>query len=285
MDNRLTYSIDNLTQHRHFCTFSVSDNHMLTTQEIVDNRRSNCADVPTDCFYQITITNGNMSQGAYLISNGKEFFKYAESDKLQKHPTIVSIGTDVPSCVKVCGNANHNRFHYIIEDVFRNTTIYDFYAPTKIALTKVIDSMKVNSADVEPRSLYKLTSTYNNKSYYFKTNEDSKIIYEPYTQEEIDWSGCGHGHGVALANPKVGTIYHFEAYRNDDDKRFKRNKLAEWDTLNVWIGGLSIFYLTRKLLYPNSAFLVYYASQEKNELVSRFDFVKAKEDGDVETSF
>lgn len=285
MNNRLTYSIDNLTQHRHFCTFSVSDNHMLTTQEIVDNRRSNCADVPTDCFYQITITKGDMSQRAYLISNGKEFFRYAENDKLQKHPTIVSIGIDVPNCVKVCGNANHNRFHYIIEDVFRNTTIYDFYAPTKIALTKVIDSMKVNSADVKPRSLYKLTSTYNNKSYYFKTNENSEIIYEPYTQEEIDWSGCGHGHGVALANPKVGTIYHFEAYRNDDDKRFKRNKLAEWDTLNVWIGGLSIFYLTRKLLYPNSAFLVYYASQEKNELVSYFDFVKAKEDGDVETSF
>lgn len=285
MNNRLTYSIDNLTQHRHFCTFSVSDNHMLTTQEIVDNRRSNCADVPTDCFYQITITKGDMSQRAYLISNGKEFFRYAENDKLQKHPTIVSIGIDVPSCVKVCGNANHNRFHYIIEDVFRNTTIYDFYAPTKIALTKVIDSMKVNSADVKPRSLYKLTSTYNNKSYYFKTNENSEIIYEPYTQEEIDWSGCGHGHGVALANPKVGTIYHFEAYRNDDDKRFKRNKLAEWDTLNVWIGGLSIFYLTRKLLYPNSAFLVYCTSQEKNELVSHFGFVKAKEDGDVETSF
>lgn len=285
MNNRLTYSIDNLTQHRHFCTFSVSDNHMLTTQEIVDNRRSNCADVPTDCFYQITITNGNMSQGAYLISNGKEFFKYAENDKLQKHPTIVSIGTDVPRCVKVCGNANHNRFHYIIEDVFRNTTIYDFYAPTKIALTKVIDSMKVNSADVKPRSLYKLTSTYNNKSYYFKTNGNREIIYEPYTQEEIDWSGCGHGHGVALANPKVGTIYHFEAYRNDDDKRFKRNKLAEWDTLNVWIGGLSLFYLTRKLLYPNNLFLVYCTSQEKNELVSHFGFVKAKEDGDMETSF
>ena len=285
MDNRLTYSIDNLTQHRHFCTFSVSDDHRLTTQEIVDNRRSNGADVPTDCFYQITITKGDMSQGAYLISNGKQFFKYAESDKLQKHPTIVSIGTDVPSCVKVCGNDKHNRFHYIIEDVFRNTTIYDFYAPTKIALTKVIDSMKVNNADVKPRSLYKLTTTYNNKSYYFKTNKDSEIIYEPYTQEEIDWSGCGHGHGVALANPKVGTIYHFEAYRDGNDRRFKRNKLAEWNTLNVWIGGLSLFYLTRKLLYPNSKFIVHYASQEKNELVSYVDFVKAKEDGDVETSF
>lgn len=285
MNNRLTYSIYNLTQHKSACTFAVSDNHRLTTKEIVDHRHNTGADALTDCFYQITITKGDMSQYAYLISNGKEFFKYASSDKkFKKHPTFISIGTDVPRCVKVCGNDNHNRFHYLIEDVFRNTTIYDFYAPTKIALTKVIDSMKVNNADVKPCSLYKLTTTYNNKSYYFKTNIDNKVIYEPYTQEDIDWSGCGHGHGVALANPKVGTIYHFEAYCNDNDKRFKRNKLAEWNTLNVWIGGLSIFYLTRKLLHPNNLFLVYCTSQDKNELVSSFGFVKAKEDGDVETS-
>ena len=282
MNNRLTYSIYNLTQHKSACTFAVSDDHRLTTKEIVDHRHNTGADALTDCFYQITITKGDMSQYAYLISNGKQFFKYAESKKLQKSPSLVSIGTDVPHCITVRSNAG-NRFQYIVEDVFRNTIIYDYCAPTKIALNKVLDSLNPIGADVKPYTLYKLTTIYDNKTYYFSTNSKGKIVYG-YTDEEIRWSGCGQGYGVALTNPKDGTIYHFEALEQEFNKNggvCKETKVAEWNSLTLRVYGLGAFYLRQKGLCPNGFYTIKYTSQDKNHVVDSWDSLDFDENGDV----
>ena len=80
MNNRLTYSIYNLTQHKSACTFAVSDDHRLTTKEIVDHRHNTGADALTDCFYQITI---NMLILSLMVNNSLSMLKAKSFRKVQ----------------------------------------------------------------------------------------------------------------------------------------------------------------------------------------------------------